>query len=410
MSTPQRLTRRRFLLGAGGLAAAGVAAGLAIDVHKASGTAVPHIPLGDQPAGLPSLQHFWEQWLLRDEFGNAVPPRFQRLLMFDVKGQPTPSYARLLEATLRDLERTYPWSHDGLLFTVSWSPHYFSRVLKTTAPIPRPVALSLFESPAFDTYDVCIHLASDDQQRLPTVEAELVAKLAPVLRWRDTRTGFAGAGLPAAHQNVAGIPPGSHIAKSAPLFMGFKSALKKNQASEEAVTNTSHLFAQYTTMTVSHMFLTLDSWYRDLTQAQRVALMYSPQTTPAAAAAFTTDAPSNPKQIHQAISRYGVIGHAQATATARVDNKPLILRRDFDTVDGGQAGLHFVSLQRTIEDFVTTRNAMNQSGAQLQNPSITDTVNNGINAFIFVKRRGNYLMPSRAERSFPLLPGRAAAV
>ena len=80
------------------------------------------------------------------------------------------------------------------------------------------------------------------------------------------------------------------------------------------------------------------------------------------------------------------------------------------TTDGGEAGLHFVALQAAIEDFVATRTAMNASGAQLRNPSITDTVNNGINEFIFVTKRGNYLLPARAERSFPLLPGRAAAL
>jgi hypothetical protein len=46
---------------------------------------------------------------------------------------------------------------------------------------------------------------------------------------------------------------------------------------------------------------------------------------------------------------------------------------------------------------------MNASSAQLQNPSITDTVNNGINEFIFVLRRGNYIIPRRRHRSFPLL-------
>ena len=81
-------------------------------------------------------------------------------------------------------------------------------------------------------------------------------------------------------------------------------------------------------------------------------------------------------------------------------------RKAIDTVDGGQAGLHFLSLQRTIEDFVTTRKAMNQAGVQLLNPGITDTVNNGINAFIFVLRRANYIVPARGERSFPLLPDR----
>jgi hypothetical protein len=188
--------------------------------------------------------------------------------------------------------------------------------------------------------------------------------------------------------------------------MGFKSALRKNQATEDAITASDSQFSDYTTMTVSYMRLSLDSWYRDLTYAQRVGLMYSPQTTPAQVAKFTTDAASNPGRIKQAISKYGVIGHAQATATARVNGKPVILRRDFDTIDRDQAGLHFVSLQRSISDFVRTRTAMNQSGAQLTNPSITDTANNGINAFIFVLNRANYLVPSRADRSFPLLPGR----
>ena len=47
---------------------------------------------------------------------------------------------------------------------------------------------------------------------------------------------------------------------------------------------------------------------------------------------------------------------------------------------------------------------MNAASAQLRNPAITDTVNNGINEFIFVSSRGNYLVPSRAQRSFPGSP------
>jgi hypothetical protein len=97
------------------------------------------------------------------------------------------------------------------------------------------------------------------------------------------------------------------------------------------------------------------------------------------------------------------VGHAQAAATARRNGRPVILRRDFNTTDGGLAGLHFVSLQRTIGDLVATRTAMNAAGAQLRNPSVTDTVNNGVNEFIFVLNRGNYLVPPRAARSFPLL-------
>ena len=53
---------------------------------------------------------------------------------------------------------------------------------------------------------------------------------------------------------------------------------------------------------------------------------------------------------------------------------------------------------------------MNQSSASLQNPAIGDTINNGINDFIFVNKRGNYVLPARAQRAFPLLPARAHAL
>ena len=141
--------------------------------------------------------------------------------------------------------------------------------------------------------------------------------------------------------------------------MGFKSGLRKNQATEDYVTIADGPFAGGTTMQVSYMRLRLDSWYDGLSDRERVARMYAPQVTPAQVKHFTTDAESDPNLLGQAINHYGVIGHSQTSARARRHGKPLIIRRDFNTVDGGQAGLHFVSVQRTIEDFVTTRNAMN---------------------------------------------------
>ena len=119
---------------------------------------------------------------------------------------------------------------------------------------------------------------------------------------------------------------------------------------------------------------------------------------------------ANPDKYTQAASRYGVVGHSQTSARARRKGRPLIIRRDFDTVDGGLAGLHFVSIQRTIADFVKTRNAMNAANASYLNPAITDTVNNGINEFIFVLKRANYILPDRQRRSFPLYPGQAEAL
>ena len=180
--------------------------------------------------------------------------------------------------------------------------------------------------------------------------------------------------------------------------------------SEDDVAITTGPFADGTTMHVSYMRLRLDSWYQDLGQPGRVARMYAPQVTPQQAARFTTDAESDPQLLNQAIHRYGVIGHSQTSARARRNGRAIILRRDFNTVDGGQAGLHFVAVQRTIADFVTTRTAMNAASAQLENPAIGDTVNNGINEFIFVLKRANYIVPSRGDRSFPALPGRTHAL
>jgi hypothetical protein len=413
-----RLTRRRFLIG--GAAAGGGAAAVALATQPGRGRASPPVPLGTQPAGLPVRQHAWTATLRTDTDGDSVAPRFDRLLLFDVAGAPSVAHAHVLEAALRTLERRYRWGPAGLLFTVGWAPGYFEDVLRVRSPIPRARALSDFELPAIDDYHVCVHLACDSETRLALVESALVhdsrlpgadgpLSLAPALSWRETRTGFTGVGLPAAHQATGGIPAGRPVSPGAPLFMGFKSNLKRNQASEDAVTIAAAPFAHATTMHVSYMRLRLDSWYGDLSQRERVARMYAPQVTPAQVSRFTTDAESDPNLLGQAITRDGVIGHAQTSARARRNGKPLILRRDFNTVDGGQAGLHFVALQRTIDDFVKTRTAMNASSAQLQNPSITDTVNNGINEFIFVLRRANYLIPSRADRSFPLLAERAVS-
>ncbi len=242
------LTRRRFLTGAAA-AIGGAALGLGIDHALSRGAAsVPAVALGAQPAGLPQRQHAWTATLALDSDGNPIPPRFDRLLFFDVRGTPTPACARLLEASLRTLERRYAWGPSGLLFTAGWGPAYFRRTLSLASPIPEAKALSDFELPEIDTYDLCLHLACDNEQRLISIEDALAhgaplpgadgpLALSSALRWHETRTGFVGAGLPAAHQDVGGIPAGKPVSRSAPLFMGFKSSLRRNQASEDEVTH-----------------------------------------------------------------------------------------------------------------------------------------------------------------------------
>jgi hypothetical protein len=416
------LTRRRFVSSASVLAAGWATVGLGAKRALAS-PRVKLLPLGSQPLGLPKRQHAWGDYLAKDAYGNATAPKFDRLLFFHVKGTPTPAHARLLESRLRTLERHFHWNHKGLLFTVSWGPSYF-RLLGVHSPVPKATSLSSFEHPAIDDYDVCIHLASDDEHRLNQLAAALVhgrkmpgvhgsLSLKSVLTWRESRTGFAGTGIPAHHQSVKGIPANHPVSPDAPLFMGFKSGMRKNQATEDFVTIEGGPFANGTTMQVSYMSEPLDNWYRKLSQEDRIALMFSPETDAAGVQKIIenkADSTADTKAIVTAIKDFGKVGHSQATAQARRHGHPLIIRRDFNTTDGDMAGLHFVSVQRSIEDFVVTRNAMNASGAHNINKKVTATKNNGINAFIKVRRRANYIMPSRADRSFPLLPGRAAVL
>ncbi len=408
-------SRRQFIgLGLGAVAFDGALASPASALRKRAAGAWQS---ARHPAGPPARQFAWNSTLARDASGNPIPPRHDRLLFFDVRRRPTAASADELEAALRTLERAFPWGPDGVLFTVGWGPRYFSRVLGLRSPVPRPTALSPFEDPVLDEYDMCLHLACDNGRSLAEIEAALTNRkrlrgadgpldVSRALRWRETRTGFVGAGMPARRQNVAGIPPGRPVPRGAPLFMGFKSGLRKNQATEESVAIRRGPFAGGTTMHVSYMKLDLGSWYERNTEAERVQKMYAAQATPAQVQGATTDAPNHSEELDAAIEGYGVVGHAQAVAQARRGGRPVILRRDFDTVDGGHAGLHFVSVQRSIDDFVRTRRAMNAAHAKRKNPALADSSNNGINSYMRVLRRANYIVPPRHLRSFPLLAAR----
>jgi len=96
----------------------------------------------------------------------------------------------------------------------------------------------------------------------------------------------------------------------------------------------------------------------------------------------------------------GVIGHTQKSADARESDAPVIIRRDFNSTDGGHAGLHFLALQRTISDFVATREAMNGTDIAAES-AVGQRNNNGILQYIRTEHRGNFLVPPRPLRSFP---------
>jgi hypothetical protein len=135
----------------------------------------------------------------------------------------------------------------------------------------------------------------------------------------------------------------------------------------------------------------------------RAALMFSPATTPAAAAVLSSDAPSDAERLASLAARHGLVGHAQAAGRARLHGHPRINRRDFATIDDGRPGTHFVSLQRTMQDFNATRAVMNAADACAHHPRIGERHANGINAFMTVTSRATFAVPPRHHRAYPHL-------
>ncbi|MDT3434754.1 Tat pathway signal protein [Haloarcula sp. 1CSR25-25] len=415
--TERGISRREFAKSA---VAIGGTAALAACLDRGSGT----VPDGtDDPASLPERQHAWDESLATDDAGNHRLSRHHVLLLLEYTGDGTPSDAdrEQVETALRDLERAYEWSTEGLLFTLGYSPAYFDRFEADVAGVdlPEPTALAPFEDPEFDTPDALLHLASDDERVVIEAEEalegnreaanghEMTATFEGVLREADRRTGFVGAGLPAENQDVDGVPDSEPVPDDAPLFMGFKSGFDGNQASEDRVTVDSGPFAGGTTQHLSKIRLQLQQWYEQESQDQRVSKMFCPahaaeDRVEGVGENLGTDSGVGecPEDVVESSRREGVAGHAQKAARARDGDSPLILRRDFDSTDGGEAGVHFLSLQQSIADFVGTKQAMNGTDVA-EDSAVGQRVNNGILQYMTVRRRGNYLLPPRSLRALP---------
>ncbi len=92
------------------------------------------------------------------------------------------------------------------------------------SPIPSPRRSRTSSCQRSTTTTCACTSPCDDEARLAAIEAALIhgaslpgadgpLDISRALRWRETRTGFVGAGLPAAHQDVGGIPSGEPVAK-----------------------------------------------------------------------------------------------------------------------------------------------------------------------------------------------------
>jgi len=348
------------------------------------------------------------------------------LLDYADEGTPSSDEREQVESALSSLERAYQRGNDGLLLTVGYSPAYFERFeqeLPDSVGLEEPEALTPLEEPELDRPDAIVHLASDypsvalaaeeallgEQQSANGVEME--ADVSDVFERADRRTGFIGEGLPAENQDVRGIPDSEPVPEESPLYMGFKSGFEKNQASEDRVTIQEGPFAGGTTQHVSKIRLHLDQWYEQDSREQRVAKMFCPAHAEEGKVEGVGDNLGTDSGIDECAEDVeataqdeGVVGHSQKAARAREDDSPIILRRDFDSTDDGAAGTHFLSLHRSIGDFVDTREAM--TGIDVaENSAVGSQLNNGILQYMSVLRRGNYLLPPRSKRALPAPTG-----
>jgi hypothetical protein len=128
-------------------------------------------------------------------------------------------------------------------------------------------------------------------------------------------------------------------------------------------------------MHVSRIVLDFEAWYRR-DEVRRTALRYASTVTSPQAARLRV----------------------------RLDGRPRINRRDFVTFDDGVPGTHFVSLQRTLEDFNATRAVMNAADGPHHHPDVGLRATNCINAFMQVVSRATFVVPPRAQRAYPGQP------
>ena len=419
MGSGPEIPRREFLKSA-------VAIGGTAAFSACLGREEISVPAGSTEwSSYPDRQHAWTDVLPRDDYGNTIPPRHRVLLFLnlDSASVPDPSDRETFESALRGVEAAYERSATGLLLTVSYSRSYFDRFDAdgpTGLELPPPEPLAPFEDPQLDTPDAVIHLASNTAQVVLGAEEALKgevgtlngieqpeAAITDLFDIERRRVGFVGEGLPAENARESDTLPEDAIAEDAPMLMGFSSDFESTQPTEDRVTIQSGPFAGGTTQHISKLLLDLDQWYTQDDRWQREAKMFCPHHAEADLIEGAGDSLGATSKVEECggtaetAREKGVVGHSQKAAQARdEDDSPLILRRDFNSTAEGVPTLHFLSLQRRIEDFVETREAMNGTDLAADSP-VGQRTNNGILQYIRTERRGNYLLPPRSLRALP---------
>ena len=277
-------------------------------------------------------QHAWDAYeTFVEARGQSVPPAHHLLLHanYTRKGEPTSGHRRKVSETFKQLEEAFGWDHNGILFTVGYSPEYFDRfeedlpeglnpesgsdkpgLLRVKDLLETPGVTLDSEDPVADTYDVCIHLSSDHVQNLLEAEAALWGerkridgvKFASNLKgiftkpeaYPERRVGFVGyeniVEKLDAETDVDSSPiPGRSGEAQSDLMMGFN-GLYENSVPRETnatlledqqlvVPKPPGMFAQGTIEHVSKLDVKLSEWYGTKDADERRKQMLSPSHT-----------------------------------------------------------------------------------------------------------------------------------
>jgi hypothetical protein len=451
-----RISRRRLLQATGGALAVGAGAaalyrGLALIAPPARQVVRP--PRGGYPHGQYQIADYGVRVRPDRDSGVdvVIPPVWNLVITATLTRAPGLREQQRLEAALRAVESAYAYTPAGVFALVAYGLPYFRAYVHPdlfAAHLPRmaddgttPALLDAVRfssdppSTLLEANDVVFQLRSDVLDHLHDVQRALfgrsgtlagqparAADISDLFHVTSVRTGFGGAGLPRQMAQHAGLKVAAQIPPTAPLFMGFTSTQQIGEAKEVAVSfdgkrdpllqplttaRPGDYFAGGTALHVSHMFEDLDGWYA-LSYDERSARMFhlNAVTTPGRITIQTLWLNPNTTEFDAQQNR--VIGHNEAVqqGSRSAEGQALQLRVDFNTVDAmdGAApapGLHFLAFTPGSQIFHRSRQGMDATDL-VQRYGISPHAN-GINAFLRVTRRQNFLVPPRAHRAFPLV-------
>ena len=303
------LTRRRFIIGASLLAAGGVAVGgryRSRRLRRRRGKTVPRCALAGAPSAAGPPARLGRDAARRQRRQPDRTALRSAAVLRRHRATPTPSLrARARGGAAHARARLSDGGRTGLLFTAGWGPC----VLRASPRGPprrsrSPRRCPTSSCPSIDDYDLCLHLACDDEQRLAAVEAALVhgaplsgatghstSRASCLARDANRLRRHRAAGRPSERRRHPAWEP--RAPKGAPLFMGFKSGLRNATRPPRTTSRSPRARSPAARpCTSATCACASTAGTRTSRSGERVARMYAPQVTPEQVSRFTTDAPA----------------------------------------------------------------------------------------------------------------------